>query len=54
MKTETIHIAQDIWVNTPGKTLKGKPYLSLILLIKSLGSRLGIMAHQRNTMQHLA
>jgi hypothetical protein len=48
---ETKHIAQIFWVNTPGKTLKGKPIPCLILFIKILGSHPGIMAHQRNTMQ---
>jgi hypothetical protein len=42
------HIAHEIRVNTLGKTLVGKPVLSLILLLKILGSRPRIMAHQWN------
>jgi hypothetical protein len=45
--------AHEIQVNTPGKTLVGKPVLSLIVLLKILGSRPGIMAHQRITMLQL-
>jgi hypothetical protein len=52
IKTENQHTLHKIfWVNNHGKTPKGKSYMSLILLIKILGSHPGIMAHQRNTMQ---
>jgi len=47
--TETKHTMHKIfWVNTTKKTSAEKSVLSLILLLKILGSRLGIMAHQRN------
>jgi hypothetical protein len=45
---------KDLWVNTPGKTLKGKPTLELILLIKILGSHPGIMAHLRKIQSQAA
>jgi hypothetical protein len=45
--------AHEIQVTTPGKTLAGKPILSLFLLLKILGSHPGIMAHQRITMLQL-
>jgi hypothetical protein len=47
-KKPNTHIAQEISVNTPGKTLVGKLVLSLVLLNKILGSCPGIMVHQRN------
>jgi hypothetical protein len=47
--SETKHtLHKRFWVNTLGKTLAGKPFQSLILLNKILGSRLGIMANHRN------